>query len=180
MGSHESGCPSSFLARFPEASTCEACATYRKRAQLRASTAVPSFYMCACAFGTCIRRGARHRRTLQHDVLQCPESASGLRGVGGGGKRGPGFATQNGFTQILLKNLDWMVYFGERRILLLLLNGCLNNLFLACKIHISRGFQTIIIIDKARRKCQFFMTFSPGLLDLARLITLINCWHPTM
>ena len=35
-----------------------------------------------------------------------PESASGLRGVGGGGKRGPGFATQNGFTQILLKNLD--------------------------------------------------------------------------
>ena len=59
-----------------------------------------------------------------------------------------------------------MVYFGERRILILLLNGCLNNLFLACKIHISRGFQTIIIIDKARRKCQFFMTSSPGFLIL--------------
>ena len=76
------------------------------RAQPCLHEAEPSFYMCACAFGTCIRRGARHRRTLQHDVLQCPESASGLRGVGGGGKRGPGFATQNGFTQILLKNLD--------------------------------------------------------------------------
>ena len=37
----------------------------------------------------------------------CPSSFLhkywGLRGVRGGGKRGPGFATQNGFTQILLK-----------------------------------------------------------------------------
>ena len=30
MGSHESGCPSSFLTRFPEASTCEACAYTEK------------------------------------------------------------------------------------------------------------------------------------------------------
>ena len=35
-----------------------ACATYRKRAPPCLHEAEPSFYMCACAFGTCIRRGA--------------------------------------------------------------------------------------------------------------------------
>ena len=51
------------FARSPEASTCGACATHRERTQPCLHEAVSFLYVCACACGTCIRRGARHRRT---------------------------------------------------------------------------------------------------------------------
>ena len=85
------------FARFPEASTCEACAyTEKSMAVLAQSHAL--FCMRHVPSAHVFAEGLRHRRTLQHDVLQCPESASGLRGVGGGGKSNRFFGRKNGLT----------------------------------------------------------------------------------